>query len=170
MKLKPAEGAKWETTAPAAPSGLAGSATETEVNFSWQAVPDEDLAAYLVFRNDQFLTATNDLSFKDASAWIRPGLGYRYAVQAVDKAGNMSARSETVIKTPDKRPDFIVTSLEAPEVVDGKYKLKGTLTNIGEGASPNGVSCHHDVQYRWENGRLRCQTRAIHSRRPNRHH
>ena len=104
VKLKPAEGAKWETTAPAAPSGLTGTATETEVNFSWQAVPDEDLAAYLVFRNDQFLTATNDLSFKDASSWIRPGLGYRYAVQAIDKAGNMSARSETVIKTPGQAP------------------------------------------------------------------
>ncbi len=141
VKLKPAEGAKWETTAPAAPSGLTGTATETEVGFSWQAVPDEDLAAYLVFRNDQFLTATNGLSFKDASPFIRPGLGYRYAVQAIDKAGNMSARSETVIKTPDKRPDFIVTSLETPEVVDGKYKLKGTFKNVGNGASPNGVSC-----------------------------
>ena len=142
VKLKPAEGAvKWESTAPAAPSGLAGTATETEVNFSWKAVPDKDLAAYLVFRNDHFLTATHELSYKDATPWIRPGLGYRYAVQSIDKAGNMSARSETVIKTSNKRPDFVVTSLEVPSVVDGQYKIKGTFKNIGDGASPNGISC-----------------------------
>ncbi len=114
VKLKPAQGVKWETTAPAAPSGLSGSATETKVNFSWQAVPDKDLAAYFVFRNDRFLTATTDLSYRDDSAWIRPGLGYRYSVQAVDKAGNMSARSEAVITTLNKRPDFVVTSLGSP--------------------------------------------------------
>ncbi len=141
VKFRPAAGVEVDTKAPAAPSGLTGTATETEANFSWKAVPDEDLAAYLVFRNDAFLTATKELSHKDSSAWIRPGLGYRYSVQAVDKAGNLSARSETVIVTPDKRPDFIVTSLEEPQVVDGKYKIKGTFRNVGNGASPNGVSC-----------------------------
>ena len=60
---------------------------------------------------------------------------YLFAIHNADGYGLL----ESDLKT--KRPDFIVTSLEAPVVVDGKYKIKGTFKNIGDGASPIGVSC-----------------------------
>ena len=130
---------------PAPPTSLRGTATENAVRLTW-AAPVEPIGlpsraapvGYFVYRNGGFLTATRGLSFDDASAWIRPGLGYTYAVQSYDRAGGLSPRVQAVIVTPDHRPDLVCTGVEVPTVKTGDaVAFRATLRNIGDGATPN---------------------------------
>ncbi len=130
---------------PAAPRALHGTATENAIHLTWSA-PVEPIglpsgtgpAGYFVFRNGGFLTATRGLSYDDASAWVRPGLGYTYSVQAYDRAGGLSPRVRAVVVTPDRRPDLVCTDVEVPTVKTGDaVAFRATLKNIGDGATPN---------------------------------
>jgi hypothetical protein len=88
-----------DTFPPAPPKGLQSVATEGAVSLIWQASPEKDLAGYIVLRG-----ATPDLlapitkapiqetAFKDD---VPSGSHYFYAIKAVDKAGNVSAASNT---------------------------------------------------------------------------
>lgn len=135
VRLQPAPNA--DKIAPSAPAKLAGTATEGRVNLSWAASNAPDVAGYFVFRNDNCVITTSATRFEESSAWIRPGLGYRYAVQAFDKAGNMSPRSQIVVQTSAKYPDLIVTRLDAPVVKAGdEVRLRAAITNVGNGATP----------------------------------
>ncbi len=89
---------------PAAPKGLNAVATEGAINLIWEANTEPDLAGYFVSRgvagSDMLLRITSqpitDASFFDN---VRPGVKYVYAVEAVDKAGNVSPMSERVEET-----------------------------------------------------------------------
>jgi hypothetical protein len=89
-----------DTFPPATPKGLNAVATQGAINLIWEANAEPDLAGYFVWRaiGDAPLqqitpTAVTDASFFDG---VRSGLRFRYAVQAVDKAGNRSAISDPV--------------------------------------------------------------------------
>ena len=124
---------------PAAPRVLHGTATENAVHLSWSAPTSPAApAGYFVYRNGGFLTATRALSYDDASAWVRPGLGYTYAVQSYDRAGGLSPRVQAVIVTPDRRPDLVCTDVDVPRVKTGDLvAFRATLKNIGAGATPS---------------------------------
>ena len=78
-----------------------------------------------------------EITAEDSSAWIRPGLGYRYAVQAYDRAGNMSPRREHVVQTPDNRPDLIVSDVQVPECKAGdKVRFRASVRNVGRARFP----------------------------------
>lgn len=135
LKIRPGAAAK--AVAPAAPQEVRGEATENRVSLSWTPSKTPGTAGYFVFRNDAPVATVGGTTFDDASAWIRPGLGYRYAVQAFDRAGNMSPRRQVVVQTPDKRPDLIVSQVEAVKAHAGDaVRFKATLKNIGTGATP----------------------------------
>ncbi|MDA3960961.1 MAG: hypothetical protein PF961_09240 [Planctomycetota bacterium] len=134
-----------DTTPPNAVGGLSGSATENSVRLEWNASTDTDHAGWFVFRDDGHVATVTTPSFAEANAWIRPALGYRYAVQAFDTAGNTSERSAIVVTTPNKRPDLVVTDF-GPDLPPGSVikpgdtvSFRGTITNVGEGATPHGV-------------------------------
>lgn len=124
------------------PVNVVGTATEKQVDLTWAKSPSSNVAGYFVWRNDEHVatTSADELKFTDATAWVRPGLGYRYAVQAFDKSGNLSPKVEKIVKTAPKFPDLVPVSVEIPNVQAGQtFKLKGTYKNIGEGATPNDV-------------------------------
>jgi len=84
-----------DTFPPAAPGGLTAVGTEGAVNLIWEASPAADLAGYLVLRgesDDRLSPVTTapiaDTNFRDPLA---SGERRVYAVQAVDRAGNVSA-------------------------------------------------------------------------------
>ena len=87
--------------APAPPAGLTPVASEATVNLTWDANAEQDLAGYLVLRGAAPgellvpLTAApiQETSFKDT---VQSGVRFVYAVQSVDKAGNVSAPSARV--------------------------------------------------------------------------
>ena len=124
---------------PTAPRALHGTATENAVHLAWSAPAGPAApAGYFIYRNGGFLTATRALSYDDASAWVRPGLGYTYAVQSYDRAGGLSRRAEAVIVTPDRRPDLVCTDVDIPTVKTGDLvAFRATLKNIGAGATPS---------------------------------
>ncbi len=92
-----------DAIAPTVPSGVSASATScSQVTIRWNASTDtggSGLSAYKLFRNDVYLksVAATTLSTTDAS--LAASATYRYAVSAIDGAGNESARSAAVSVT-----------------------------------------------------------------------
>jgi len=93
-----------DTFAPAAPGGLQAIASDAAVNLIWDANTESDLAGYLVLRaiapasEPVSITPTplEQATFTDA---VPSGSRVTYAVQAVDKSGNVSPPSSRVVET-----------------------------------------------------------------------
>jgi hypothetical protein len=86
--------------APAAPAGLTSVSSEGAVNLIWDPAADPDVAGYHVLRGEspeslETITPApiSETRFMDR---VPAGRRYTYAVQAVDKSGNVSQRSATV--------------------------------------------------------------------------
>ncbi|MFF3328783.1 PA14 domain-containing protein [Streptomyces sp. NPDC002888] len=119
-----------DTTAPSAPTGVAGNwrtGDVTEVRLWWNDNPEPDVAGYRVYRSATYpvaLTAANRVSgsalVRDWSETLAPtGDYFYYVVTAVDTHGNESAASRVVDgSTPDHTaPTFVAQDLKA---VDGE--------------------------------------------------
>jgi hypothetical protein len=92
-----------DTFPPAAPTGVTAVAAEGSVNLIWNANGEPDLAGYLVLRGTggekpKPITPKPipETTFRDM---VPAGTRATYAIQAVDKAGNVSAMSETTEET-----------------------------------------------------------------------
>lgn len=85
---------------PAVPAGLTAVTSTTSIELAWQRNTEPDLAAYRVYRSTpdgefQPLAETGQTpGYSDRA--IEPRQRYRYAVQAIDAAGNESALSPPV--------------------------------------------------------------------------
>jgi hypothetical protein len=86
--------------APAAPAGLRVTASPGSIELSWDANSEPDLAGYRVYRSInggafEKIADVNEIpTYSDHT--VERGTTYRYAVSAVDKSGNESARSAPV--------------------------------------------------------------------------
>jgi hypothetical protein len=93
-----------DTFPPAAPEGLTVVASEGAMNLIWNANAEADLAGYVLWRaippDGNLVSLTpepvKETTFKDT---VPAGNRVAYAVQAVDKAGNLSPMSERVEET-----------------------------------------------------------------------
>jgi fibronectin type 3 domain-containing protein len=89
-----------DTFAPAAPAGLSAFAAPGSIELTWQQNPEADLAGYRIYRSvaDAALEKIGDASqipsYSDRA--VEHGKTYRYAVSAVDQAGNESVKSAAV--------------------------------------------------------------------------
>lgn len=97
---EPVEAAPVDLFPPAAPTGLQLLSAVGLVTLIWDANPEPDLIGYRVWRqtgDGEFRVLTSgpiaENTFSDDR--VESGRRYVYAVTAVDKAGNESARSET---------------------------------------------------------------------------
>ncbi len=93
-----------DTFPPAAPKGLNAVASAGAINLIWEANTEADLAGYYVLRAsgaDRTLERITSQPVTDASFFdmVTPGSTFTYAVEAVDKAGNVGARSNRVTET-----------------------------------------------------------------------
>lgn len=87
-----------DTTAPSAPTGLTGTATQTTVALTWAASSDNvGVVGYRVTRNGGAPATVTQTSYSDIS--LTAGTAYTYAVTAVDAAGNVSAPASFQITT-----------------------------------------------------------------------
>lgn len=91
--------AKFETTAPSAPTALTASASNGAVTLAWTAPADADVVSYSLLRDNGdgvFNTIARNLtstSIVDNTAM--PKVNYTYKVVAYDNCGNRSAASAT---------------------------------------------------------------------------
>jgi pectin methylesterase-like acyl-CoA thioesterase len=95
-----------DTTAPAAVTGLTATGGADRITLAWTAVTDGDLASYNVYRwvdgADSTATLLNTFPVTGASyvdTTAAATATYRYAVTALDTAGNESSRSGDVLAT-----------------------------------------------------------------------
>jgi hypothetical protein len=92
-----------DTFPPAAPTGLRASAAPSSIELSWERNTEPDLAGYRVYRSVDAGPFERVAEVSQVPAWsdqmVERGKTYRYAVTAVDQAGNESARSAVVEST-----------------------------------------------------------------------
>jgi chitodextrinase len=108
-----------DTTAPSVPAGLAASAAGPgAIVLSWSASTDAvGVAGYGVYRDGALVGATGGAtSFTDGG--LAPGSAHVYAVDAVDAAGNRSARSAAASATVAAGPSGGAPITRTP-VADG---------------------------------------------------
>ena len=106
--------------APAAPSNLSATATSaTQVNLSWSASTDQGgsgLAGYNVYRNGKSSQLNGSLltttTYGDGT--VTAGTSYSYQVEAVDGAGNKSAKATVSVKTSGTAPQKDTSPPTAP--------------------------------------------------------
>ena len=87
---------------PAPPAGLNAATAPNSIEISWEGNTEPDLAGYRVYRSTGAgpFEKIGDLvvpSYSDRA--VEHGKTYRYAVSAIDKSGNESARSGPVEAT-----------------------------------------------------------------------
>lgn len=152
-----------DTTAPAAPTGLAATANVASISLNWDDNGEGDLAGYDVFRSvtsgEQgsgiaFGVATSD--FEDTTA--EPGVLYYYSVRAVDTNSNLSAFSAETSDRVNALPtvafsyptdgysfndgDTIPVTVEASD-------LGGTITGVELFIGSQSVGTDTTAPYEW---------------------
>ena len=97
-----------DTFAPAAPKGLASISSAGAINLIWEPNTESDLAGYIVLRGTPHEGAAEPPALEPIASPITEtrftdplaaGTTYVYAVQAIDRAGNVSAVSAPVTET-----------------------------------------------------------------------
>ncbi len=97
-----------DTFAPATPKGLASISSAGAINLIWEPNTESDLAGYIVLRGTPHEGGAEAPALEPISAPIikttftdavAAGTTYVYAVQAIDRAGNVSAASAPVTET-----------------------------------------------------------------------
>ncbi len=87
-----------DITPPAVPQGLRAAAAPNSIELSWERNAEPDLAGYRVYRAEGGGPFAKVADVGEVPAWsdhdVQRGHNYRYAVSAVDRTGNESARSE----------------------------------------------------------------------------
>ncbi len=93
------EGQANDTEAPTTPTGLvAKELTDTRVIIEWNAATDNVLvAAYLVYRDGNYLRQTTDTTYTDID--LTPQTRYSYSIKARDTSGNDSPASALLTVT-----------------------------------------------------------------------
>jgi chitodextrinase len=93
-----------DTTAPTAPTNLAGSAaSSTQIGLSWTASTDNvGVVRYRVLRNGTAVGTPTATSFTDVG--LSPATSYSYSVVALDPAGNVSAASSSITVATSSAP------------------------------------------------------------------
>ena len=85
---------------PAVPKGLQGSVAPNSIELNWERNTEEDLSGYRVYRAEgngaleKIADVTAVPSYSDRK--VEHGKSYRYAIAAVDQAGNESARGAPI--------------------------------------------------------------------------
>ncbi|MBB6695531.1 fibronectin type III domain-containing protein [Cohnella xylanilytica] len=139
-----------DVTPPAAPSGLsAAHAAAFRIELAWTPGQEDDLLGYRVYRSgtpgfapsaaNRIATLVTEPEYADGDG-LTPETAYYYRVQAVDRAGNVSAPSAELAATTtaDQSVEVIVDNLDAGFASDTPW------TPSTYSASRYGANYFHD--------------------------
>ncbi len=89
-----------DTTAPSIPTNLTATAvSSSEINLSWTASPDTDVAGYKIYTSSTYLKSATATSTTDTG--LNSSTQYCYAISAYDTTGNESSQTGPVCATTD---------------------------------------------------------------------
>jgi Tol biopolymer transport system component/subtilase family serine protease/flagellar hook assembly protein FlgD len=143
-----------DNTMPAPPVLLSATAAGTDIVVKWQANTETDLSGYLVYRNDRLANAPGVLT-AGPDAYVISGTSYtdssipdgkfRYYLEAVDQAGNISAPSNSIEVSIDNRtPSALIVDPE------DKFRFEHPISVRAE--SPDRDVASVNFQYRKAHG------------------
>jgi chitodextrinase len=97
----PAFASTRDSTPPSAPGNLSATPASQQVSLKWSASTDNvGVRGYRVYRNGSSIATVGNATLSYTSTGLTNGTTYSYDVVAYDKAGNVSAASNTVSATP----------------------------------------------------------------------
>jgi endonuclease I/chitodextrinase len=130
-------GGSADTTAPSAPTALAGSrTTQTTTNLSWSASSDNvAVSGYDVYQGTSVLGTVSSTSY-DVTG-LSASTGYSFTVKAKDAAGNISSASNTVNVTTAANSASTATDLLFSEYIEGSSNNKALEISNTTGSSVN---------------------------------
>jgi len=114
---------------PAVPNGLTVTVVSpSQLNLSWAANTEGDLAGYKIYRNGNLLSTVTGSVMTDTG--LSPSTHYCYTILAYDMADNQSAQSSpscaTTLAVPDITAPAIPTNLTATAVSSSQINLSWT--------------------------------------------
>lgn len=128
-----------DNTAPPVPANFKiVSSTTHSINLKWDKVKDQGCAGisgYAIYRDGDFLTATNNTTYVDNDVVI--GTGYRYNIVAIDKAGNLSDKSPDLVGATKQRPGAVAGDVDFDNHVNGR-DVSIILSNFKKSHSKHG--------------------------------
>ena len=126
-----------DTTAPSAPTGLAGTAVSTSrINLTWNAATDNvGVTGYRIFRNGTQIGTSSSTSF--AATGLATGTTYNFIVRAYDAAGNVSGNSSTATVTTLSPPPADTTAPSAPTGLAGTAASTSRINLTWNAATDN---------------------------------
>ncbi|MBD3163354.1 MAG: T9SS type A sorting domain-containing protein [Candidatus Eisenbacteria bacterium] len=92
-----------DTNAPTAPEEIDATDADDRIVLRWSPSPDPDVVEYVLYRRETSPGSNESVAFLDlegteyVDALVLPDVEYAYTVEAVDAAGNHSARSPEVL-------------------------------------------------------------------------
>lgn len=123
-----------DTTAPSTPTGLVATPNNAQVTLTWQANAEPDVVGYTLYMGTSqdaleskgFIT-TNSKTFTN----LTNGTSYFFAVDAVDSAGNASAKTTPVSATPSTTVnDNTPPRLQSSDPADGATDADSSNSRI----------------------------------------
>lgn len=119
-----------DTTAPAAPTGVAATPGAGQVTLSWTANTEADLAGYRVLRDGvQVASLGKVTSYVDSG--LLSSLSYAYVIRAADSTGNVSGDSVSVTATP--------LAKTTSEQLNGSFKRGATFGDYTRSVQPGAL-------------------------------
>jgi endonuclease I/chitodextrinase len=130
-------GGSADTTAPSAPTALAGSGTtQTTTNLSWSASSDNvAVSGYDIYQGTSVLGTVSSTSYNVTG--LSASTGYSFTVKAKDAAGNISSASNTVNVTTAAYSASTATDLLFSEYIEGSSNNKALEISNTTGSSVN---------------------------------
>jgi chitodextrinase len=135
----PADGPAPDTQAPSVPAGLSATAGAGGVALAWSASSDDTgVAGYTIWRDGAQLATVAGTATAYADAAVAPATGYSYQVDAVDAAGNRSARSAPAAATTPGAggPQTLVPVADAYTSEGAPTTRYGAATTLRVDATP----------------------------------
>ncbi len=129
-----------DNTPPAATVLLTAVPTGSDVALTWQAVTADDLAGYLVYRNDQLANVAG-LVVGNLKPYLITGTSYvdralpdgkmKYYIVVMDQAGNISDASNTLeVNIDTHAPHITITDPQDKSKFQGKTSLRGESPDL----------------------------------------
>ena len=118
-----------DSAAPTVPSNLIGSASSSsQINLSWGASSDLNLAGYRIYRDGSAISTTSGLTFSNTG--LSQSNTYNYWVTAYDSYGNESNRATVSVRTNASSSSSSSSSSKKKKKSSSKYKISNSISSV----------------------------------------